>query len=204
MACSGCDGKLLMSDVATQLAAATAASDGLLAWFKSGYGVIFVAAISFFSTVVAAWPIEWAKTFFSKKVENHKLDLRKLELIFQKRFEAAGEFLKLKREIIPPQSPGFDIDDAIPAICYSFPSSIEKIREYEQKYSFFLTDEIRGFVREAIGISLDHADEAIASHQHEEGYDIAPSDAAENGAKRLMINLESIEQLWFAEFKISK
>lgn len=193
-----------MSDVATQLAAANAASEVLLAWFKSGYGVIFVATISFFSTVVSAWSIEWAKTSFSKKVENHKLDLRKLELIFEKRFEAAGEFSKLNREINPPQSPGYDIETAISVICVSFPSIIDNIRKYDQKYSFILTDEIRILVKKSIDISLDHADEAIVTHQKEDGYDITPSNESQVGANELRSNLASIEQLWLAEFKISK
>ena len=104
------------------LETAGATAGAVLTFF--GGGVAATAVLGFFANFFVNRVIESKKASLnqelerlkaelSKETETHKLRLKKQELIFNKELEAAGDFMKLHREILPTYShPDMDWDDA--------------------------------------------------------------------------------------------
>src|ERR1035437_2678428 len=74
-----------------------------------GGGVAATAVVAFSANFFVKKEIEKQKAAFNKELETHKLSLKKQELIFNKELEAAeaaGDFMKLHRQIRPSLSSG--------------------------------------------------------------------------------------------------
>lgn len=118
--------------------------DALLGWFMSGYGFVFVAIVSFFTSLIASWVIELAKTTFAKNVENHKFNLRRAELFFEREIEAASQFVSLREKLNPVFTPNNDsFYDACVDIAGRFSLVEEHLKAYLMKHRVVLPHLIR-------------------------------------------------------------
>ncbi len=90
----------------------------------------------------------------TQDVESYKIRLKKSELIFQKEYEAASEFVELFRSFIPTyRYPEMDWYDACDEIAQDF-SNIEKtLSNYLSKHGAVLSEDVRNSLCLCIGIS---------------------------------------------------
>ena len=97
--------------------------------------------------------LEGFKADLSKENEAHKLKLRKLELIFNRELEAAGEFLKMHQQIQPRYShPDMIWDDATQAVAESFGTTENRLQDFMAKFGPVLDAPVRKSLDECISL----------------------------------------------------
>lgn len=110
--------------------------------------------------------LERLKAELSKDAETHKLNLKKQELIFNKELDAAGEFMKLHRQIKPAYShPDMDWDDACADVAHRL-DKIEAILEsFLVKHGAIITTSARALLTEGISLASTYKFDSIEEGQ---------------------------------------
>lgn len=167
--------------------------DSVLAWFGSGYGIVFVAVVSVLANFAVSWLGELIKGRTSQKIETHKLNLRRAELLFEREVEAAKDFIAVRESSLPSYRPGMDSYDADESIAMSLNGIETNLQKFKIKHGVVIAKEIRIILDETIGIAQEHGYEE-ALHEHSDPkHPYEPSSEAINGAGRLRNNLQKIE-----------
>jgi hypothetical protein len=101
--------------------------------------------------------LEGFKADLSRESEAHKFKLKKLEIIFNRELEAAGEFLKLHQEIEPRYS-HFDMgwEDATQEVAESFGTTENKLQTFMAKFGAVLDAPVRKSLDECISTASSH------------------------------------------------
>jgi hypothetical protein len=132
-----------------------------------------------------AQELESLRSKLTNDSERYKIKLKKSEFIFQRQFEAASEFVALKRSIMPSYSrPEMDFDDACEDIAHSFENIESKLHQYLSAHSAVVPDDAKNGISSAIGY-------AATGKFKITGVDV-PSDAAELAAS-LLAKLDEAE-----------
>ena len=149
-------------------------------------GAVAVWVLKVAGKTVADGLLEKFKSDLSREVESYKTKLKKSEFIFQKEFEAASEFIAMKRSFLPPkQYLEMDWADASEMIAQNFDKIESQIGSFISKHGAILGEKVLK--------SLSSA-EAIASTNKFEGVAVEPSAEAVDAAGELWDELEGIEK----------
>jgi hypothetical protein len=134
--------------------------------------------------------LERLKAELSKEIESHKLSLKKQELIFNKELDAAGDFMKLHRQIRPSYShPDMDWDDACADVANRFEKIESDLNSFLVKHGAIITTSARKLLDVCIGLAsgtkfwdFEYPDEPQGSAY------------AKNTASKLLDELSKIEE----------
>lgn len=185
--------------IAASLILASAADshppDNLLSWFSSGYGVIFVAIISVSSNLLVTWLIEKVRGDNSKALETHKLNLKRVELLFNRKVSAATDFLLLVENILPSYRPGMDSYDAAELVALSLESAEADLRNFNLKHGVVITSEARDLLQDTISQVDEGKFDIILQELSENSPDVEPPQEAIDVAGLLIKNISIIEKL---------
>jgi len=98
--------------------------------------------------------LERLKAELSKETESHKLSLKKQELIFNKELDAAGDFMKLHRQIRPSYShPDMDWDDACMDVANRFEKIESDLNSFLVKHGAVITTSARKLLDNCIALA---------------------------------------------------
>jgi len=121
-----------------------------------------------------------------KESESYKVKLKKSEFIFQKEFEAASEFVALRRSFLPTYShPDMDWYEACDAMALDFGKMEVELGAYLSKHGAVLDAEVTDAICRAIGLAAGHKFEASINRVSSE---------ANKAASRLYENLQEVER----------
>lgn len=96
-----------------------------------GSGAIILGLSNWFGKILADRYVEQLKHEIQQEIESYKTKLRKSEFLFQKEFEAASQFLSLRRRLLPRyRFPEMEWEDA----CEDFASDFEKVGKELEGY----------------------------------------------------------------------
>jgi hypothetical protein len=96
-----------------------------------GGGAIVLGLSNWFGKILADRYVEQLKHEIQQEIESYKTKLRKSEFLFQKEFEAASQFLALRRRLVPRyRFPEMEWSDA----CEDFASNFEKVEKELEAY----------------------------------------------------------------------
>jgi hypothetical protein len=170
-----------------------------------GAGVVLTAFCVFLSNYVANRTIEGRKAELnqelerikaelSKETETHKLKLKKLELLFNKELDAAGDFLKAYREIRPSYSdPDMDRDDVCSDVVHRLDKIETDLNSFVVKHGAVITTSAREQLYECILLASNYKFGMV-----EEGQLF---DEAKNKAGELLEKLGTIEEQLIAALR---
>lgn len=101
--------------------------------------------------------LEALRNQLTNETESYKVKLRKSEFIFEKEYQAASEFVSLRRSFLPNFSnPHMDWEDACKRIASNFEKIENQLDSYLSKHGAILTEEIRDFISYAEGIAMEN------------------------------------------------
>lgn len=96
-----------------------------------GGGGIVVVFSNWIGKILADRYVEKLKQEIQQEIESYKTKLKKSEFLFQKEFEAATEFISIRRELMPKyRMPDMDWDDACEDFCQIFDKASERLEDY--------------------------------------------------------------------------
>ena len=145
------------------------------------------AIVLWFGNLLATRYVEGLKHEIQQEIESYRTKLKKSEFLFQKEFEAASQFMSLRRDLEPRyRFPDMDWHDA----CRGFASAFDKVEEGLEKFVAIhgaaLTQEV-----------LDDLSSAIAQAAHGRvgvDYNTENSEAAIAVADRILEKLGTVEE----------
>lgn len=156
--------------------------------FSSWFGKIWANKLMEKDKAGYARDLESLKNELLLETESYKIRLKKSEIIFQKQFEAASEFVALNRSFLPPHtSPDMDWHEACDDIARNFDKIEFELNSYISKHGAVLGDNV---------IRLLTSAQAIAAEKKFRFSDSPfPSTDANQGADMLVKKCDSAEQL---------
>ncbi len=133
-----------------------------------------------------AQELESLRSQLTQDTESYKIKLKKSEFIFQKEYEAASEFVALKRSFLPTNChPQMDWYEACDEIAHNFYKIETALGAYLSKHGAVLKPEVKDILSHAIGVARANKF-GIASPE-------VPSDA-KKAADELYGKLEKAEE----------
>lgn len=98
--------------------------------------------------------LESLRNRLTQDTESYKVKLKKSEFIFEKEYEAASEFVSLKRSFVPTYShPNMDWYEACDEIAHNFHRIETALGSYLSKHGAVLTKETKDLLSYSIGIA---------------------------------------------------
>ena len=146
--------------------------------------------------------MEWLKGYFSTKLETHKLNLKRAEMLFEREVDAARAFMVLKESLFDVVSPGDDDENAYMLVVSSVMSSKNRLREFKFRYWAVLSDETRLLLSNTISMVTKHSDEMIIKSQNCEPYEVTASNHAIGDFSIVKTKLNQIEDALFRTIKV--
>ena len=172
------------------LAATETSSDPIKAWLGSGYGVVIIAILT---ALISPWLMEWLKDKFSRKLETHKLNLKREELLFEREIAAAGDFVELRDNILPRYLPDMD-DSCIPLEVAEKLSQVElKLRQFKLKHYPIVSDVVRQKLGNCITIAEVNKFDSILQEQMAKGQGLIY--ASDETVEQTCILLEDLQDI---------
>jgi len=102
----------------------------------------------------------------SREADTHKFRLKKLELLFDKEVEAAGEFLQLHRKIVPTWShPDMDWSDTTREVTDRLGTTERELSAFLVKHGTVMTAAARSVLQKSIEIASSHKFDADIEYQ---------------------------------------
>jgi hypothetical protein len=151
-----------------------------------GGGAIVLGLSNWFGRILADRYVEQLKHEIQQEIESYKTKLRKSEFLFQKEFEAASQFLSMRRRLLPRyRFPEMDWDDA----CEDFASDFEKV---EKELEGFMAMHGAALTRKALD-RLSNALEHTASGKFEVSGDSVSAKGVVIAGK-VMDELQAVEK----------
>jgi hypothetical protein len=119
-----------------------------------------------------AQALESLRSRLTQDTESYKIKLKKSEFLFQKEFEAASEFVALKRSFLPTYShPDMDWYEACDEIANDFHKIESELGAYLSKHGAVLKSEVKDLLSLSIGIAGENKFEItspdVPSHANE-------------------------------------
>lgn len=113
--------------------------------------------------------LESLRSRLTQDTESYKIKLKKSEFLFQKEFEAASEFVALKRSFLPTYShPNMDWYDACDQIAHDLHKIETALSAYLSKHGAVLKSEVKELLSLSIGIAAENGfeitDQDVPSH----------------------------------------
>lgn len=171
-----------------------------------GGGVAATAVLAFFANFFVNKEIERQKATLnrelerlkaelSKETETHKLSLKKHELIFNKELDAAGDFMKLHRQIRPTYShPDMDWSDACADVAHRLDKIETNLETFLVKHGAVITTSAREQLNHCIVLASHNK---FGSFEGEQIGDLLGNqliNEARNKAGELLETLPKIEE----------
>jgi hypothetical protein len=151
-----------------------------------GGGAIVLGLSNYFGRILADKYVEQLKHEIQQELESYKTKLRKSEFRFQKEFEAASQFLSLRRRLWPVYAfPEMDWGDA----CEAFARNFEKVEKELEGYMATHGAALNGKALER----LSNAIEQTASGKFEVTRD-SVTGAGVDIAGKVMEELQAVEK----------
>jgi len=131
--------------------------------------------------------LESLRSRLTQDNESYKIKLKKSEFLFQKEFEAASEFITLKRSFLPIYShPDMDWDEACDQIAHNLHEIEVALGDYLSKHEAVLKLDVKNTLNNSIRIA------------GENGFEITTQEVPRHineAAKELFANLNKAEEL---------
>ncbi len=132
-----------------------------------------------------AQELESLRSRLTQDTESYKIKLKKSEFLFQKEYEAASEFVALKRSFLPTYSHAqMDWCEAYDEIAHDFPKIETGLGNYLSKHGAVLKAEVKDLLIHAIGLAGENKFEITGPEV---------SSSANNAASELYEGLEKVE-----------
>ena len=117
----------------------------------AGAGAIFLPFAKWIGALFAKTYVERVKHGLQQETESHRTRLRKSEFLFQKEFEAASEFMELRRQLMPRmRHPDMEWEEA----CDDFAARLDdvevELRTYLSAHGAALPDKILEMIQSAV------------------------------------------------------
>ena len=101
--------------------------------------------------------LESLRNQLTNETESYKVKLRKSEFIFEKEYQAASEFVSLRRSFLPTFSnPHMEWEDACVHIAHDLGNIETQLDSYLSKHGAILTEEIRDHISHSEGIAMEN------------------------------------------------
>ena len=172
--------------------------DMVQSWLGTGYGVVVVAILT---ALVAPWIMEWIKGSFSKKLETHKLNLKRAEMLFEREILAANEFIALHEKLKPTFLPGMDSYDAVVGFAGRLDSAESRLRKFKVQHGAILEQKVRVLLDEAINLADEHKFDEIFHSQSPDPQYFEPQKETLNAAGDVLKKIAQIEQALIIKIK---
>lgn len=148
----------------------------------AGAGVILLAFTKWIGALFAKTYVERVKQELEQETESHRTNLRKSEFLFQKEFEAASEFMDLRRRLLPRMRyPDMDWDEAYEEFASRLDEVEVALERYLSGHGAALQDDVLAMMDSAVSDA-----EAGKLEDPEFG-------PARSIAKRILKTLEDVE-----------
>ena len=152
-----------------------------------GGGAIVLAMSNWFGNILETRYVERLKQEIQQEVESYRTKLKKSEFLFQKEFEAASQFMWLRRELEPRyRFPDMEWYDA----CREFAAALEKVERELEKFVSMHGAALKQEV-------LDDLSSAIAAAGHGKvavAYNTENPKAEVSVANRILEKLSTVEE----------
>lgn len=120
-----------------------------------GGGVIVLGLSNWIGRLLADRYVEKLKQEIQQEIESHKTRLRKSEFLFQKEFDAASEFMALRRSLIPRYwFPEMEWDDACEDFAHRFNKATKQLENFVGTHGAALD----GGTLEKLSVAIGKAD----------------------------------------------
>lgn len=107
-----------------------------------------------------AQELESLRNRLTQDTESYKIKFKKSEFLFQKEFEAASEFVALKRSFLPTYShPNMDRYDACDEIAQNFDKIETALDSYMSRHGAVLNPVVKNLLNYSIGIAGENKSE---------------------------------------------
>lgn len=159
--------------------------------FSSWLGKVWANRLMTKEKAEYAQELESLRSRLTQDTESYKIKLRKSEFIFQKEYEAASEFVALKRSFLPTYShPDMDWHEACDEIAHAFHEIEIALGAYLSKHGAVLKPEVKELLSHAIGVAGENKFEVTSLE--------VPS-SANKAASELYEKLEKAEECLLAQ-----
>ena len=119
--------------------------------------VIFVWCVKLIGGTIAKGLVEKFKSDLQRELESYKTKLKKSEFLFQKEFDAASDFIAMKRGLLPPyRFPHMDWGDALEEIAQDLGGIEKKLDEFVAKHGAILPAEVLDMLSSAQGLAAEN------------------------------------------------
>jgi len=154
--------------------------------FSSWLGKVWANRLMAKEKTEHAQELESLRSRLTQDTERYKIKLKKSEFLFQKEFEAASEFVALKRSFLPNYShPNMDWYEACDAIAHDLHKIEIALGNYLSKHGAVLKSDVKELLSQSIGIA------------GENGFEITTQDVpkeANTAVDEIFKKLEKIEE----------
>ena len=152
-----------------------------------GGGAIVWALSKLFGNILVTRYVEGLKHELQQEFESYRTKLKKSEFLFQKEFEAASQFMSLRRDLEPRyRFPDMDWHDA----CGQFTSDFDKAEMELQKFVSIHGAALTQEVLDDLSFAIDEA----ARGRVGVDYNTENTEAAIAVADRILEKLEKVEE----------
>ena len=152
-----------------------------------GGGAIVLGMSNRLGNILATRYVERLKHEIQQELESYRTKLKKSEFLFQKEFEAASQFMSLRRDLEPRyRFPDMDWHDA----CRAFASAFDKVEKELEKFVAIHGAALKQEV-------LDDLSSAIAAAGHGKtsvAYNTENPEAEVSAANRILEKLNAVEE----------
>lgn len=122
--------------------------------FSSWLGKVWANRLMTKEKAEYAQELESLRSRLTQDTESYKIKLKKSEFIFQKEYEAASEFVALKRSFLPTYShPDMDWYEACDEIAHDFHKIENALGAYLSKHGAVLKPVVKELLSHAIGVA---------------------------------------------------
>lgn len=162
--------------------------------FSSWLGKVWANRLMEKEKAAHAQELESLRSRLTQDTESYKIKLKKSEFLFQKEFEAASEFVALKRSFLPTYShPDMDWYEACDEIAHDFHKIETALGAYLSKHGAVLKSEVKELLSHSIVIAGEHKFEItnpdVPRHANKAANDLY--NKLEEAEKSLMLQVHS-------------
>lgn len=180
-------------EISSAILAALGGGAAIIFGFSSWLGKIWANRLMEKEKAGHAKALESLRSKLTHETESYKVKLKKSEFLFEKEFEAASEFVSLRRSFLPTYSnPGMDWHDACDEIAHRFDKIESELGKYLSKHGAILSEE----VKDLISFS-----EGAASENKFDIMDVVVPESANKAADEMFKKLNEAEKLLIAQVR---
>ncbi|HDZ8982160.1 hypothetical protein ACET6Z_16475 [Aeromonas veronii] len=144
-------------EISGAILAALGGGAAIIFGFSSWLGKVWASRLMEREKAEHAHALESLRSKLTHETESYKVKLKKSEFLFEKEFEAASEFVSLRRSFLPTYSnPGMDWYEACDEISHSFGKIESELGKYLSKHGAILSEEVKDLISFSEGTAAEN------------------------------------------------